>query len=136
MLRDVSFPHLLLFANIPRNHLVLRKSKHRAFVKIFPWQWEGEGVHVLQRYSKVEDRGKCVTFHLVSLQSQGHLPNQWVFLIGSIMSRSTIHLSSFSSFGLSVCGTLQTGVSTGSTLYFSMMSCIQSPYFSETIMKF
>ena len=47
MLRDVSSPHLLLFANIPRKHVVLRKSKHRTFVKIFPRQWEGEGVRVI-----------------------------------------------------------------------------------------
>ena len=41
------------------------------------------------------------------------------FLIGSIMSRSTIRLSSFSSFGLSACGTLRTGVTTGFTLPFT-----------------
>ena len=77
MLRDVSFRHLLLIANVPRKHLVLRKTKHRTIMKIFPRQWEGEGV--LQRYSKVKDRGKCVTFHLVSLRSQDRLLNQWVF---------------------------------------------------------
>ena len=75
MLRDVSFLHLLLFANILMKHLVLRKSKHRTCVKIFPRQWKGESVLVLERYSRVEDRCKCVTFHLVSLQWQDYLPN-------------------------------------------------------------
>ena len=42
-----------------------------------------------------------------------------VFSIGSVMSRSTIRLSSFSSFGLNACGTLRTGVTTGLTLSFT-----------------
>ena len=75
MLRDVSFQHLLLYANILMKHLVLRKSKHRIFVKIFPRQWEGESVLILERYSRVEDRSKCLTFHLDSLQWQDRLPN-------------------------------------------------------------
>ena len=41
------------------------------------------------------------------------------FLIGSIISESTIHLSSFSYFGLSACGALRTGVTTGLTLSFT-----------------
>ena len=41
------------------------------------------------------------------------------FSIGSIMSRSTIHLSSFSSFGLSPCETLWTGIATGLTFSFT-----------------
>ena len=35
MLRDVSFPHLLLFANILRKHLVLRKVSNRHLQKYF-----------------------------------------------------------------------------------------------------
>ena len=40
------------------------------------------------------------------------------FLISS-MSRSTIHLKSFPSFGLSMCGTFRTRVTTGLTLSFT-----------------
>ena len=117
MLKDVSFPHPSLFANILRKHLVLRKSKHWTFVKIFPWQWWRCSRFIAFLKGRASRQMHNFPFGFSTItrlftQSVG-------FLIGSVMSRSIIRLSSFSSFGLSTCGTLRTGVTTGLTLPFT-----------------
>ena len=47
ILGDLSFSHLLLFPNIARTHLLLRKSRHRTPVEKFLPRCKGEGVRVL-----------------------------------------------------------------------------------------
>ena len=121
MLRDVSFPHLLLITNIPGKHLVLRNSKDQIFEKIFPRSAVGRWrcsyfIALFKGRGSRQMRNFPFGFSTITrpfTQSVG-------FSIGSIMSsRSTICLSSFSSFGLSACETLRTGVSTGLTLSFT-----------------
>ena len=115
MLRDVSFPHLLLFANILRKHLVFRKSKDRTFVKIFPQQRCSRFIALLKSRGSRQMHNFPFGFFTITRPFTQSVD----FSIGSIMSRSTIHLSSFSSFGLSPCETLWTGIATGLTFSFT-----------------
>ena len=57
MLRDVSFPHLLLFANVLRKHLVLRKVSNRHLRKysLAVGRWRYVRVSDSPRWSSLKD---------------------------------------------------------------------------------
>ena len=117
MLRDVSFPHLILFANILRKHLFLRKSKQQTFLKLFQ-----KCSHFIALFKGCGSRQMCNFSFGFFVMTRPFTQSVGFFF--SSMSRSTICLSSFSSFGLRTCKTLQTGVTTDLPLSFISIWCV------------
>ena len=118
MLRDVSFSKSTFICQYPDEASSFEKK---------------QASEICENFSSAVGRWKCsrsrALFNGRRLRQMRNFPlyfsamarpftQSFGYLIGSIMSRSTIRMSSFPSFRLSACGTLQTGVTTGLTLSY------------------